>query len=105
MERTRVEYVAPAPLFDRLVDLDPESTHEVRPLRALTLPDLMTSIQREVERLLNTRSSLSFSVLEERDLTVLEYGASDMSWIGPLGDTEKRQMLQHLSRVVEAFEP
>lgn len=105
MERTRADYVAPAPLFDRLVDLEPESTHEVRPLRALTLPDLYLSIQREVERVLNTRCPIPLHLLEERDLTVIEYGASDFLTARPSSETDQRLVQAHLVRVVEAFEP
>jgi type VI secretion system protein ImpF len=95
-----------APLFDRLTDLDPQSAVEPRPLRTLDRRGLRESVRRELERLLNTRSSLSVDRLTQRDiLTVLEYGIPDLSAYSA-GDPEDQKLLAAVvARAVGAFEP
>ena len=95
-----------APLFDRLIDLHPGPTAEPRPLRTLDRRGLRESVRRELERLLNTRSSLPVDRLEEREeLTVLEYGIPDLSSFSA-GDPEDQQRLARVvARAVAAFEP
>jgi len=95
-----------APLFDRLVDLDPRSPGEPRPLRTLNRAGLRESVRRELERLLNTRSSLPVDRLEERqDLTVLEYGIPDLSAFSAGSLEDQRRLASIVTRAVAAFEP
>ncbi len=95
-----------APLFDRLVDLDPRSPGEPRPLRTLDRAGLRESVRRELERLLNTRSSLPVDRLEERpDLTVLEYGIPDFSAFSAGRPEDQQRMARILARAIAAFEP
>jgi type VI secretion system protein ImpF len=98
-----------SPLFDRLVDLEPRVPKEPRPLRALDLRGLRESVRRELERLLNTRSSLPVDRLAERAelsvLTVLEYGIPDLSAYSA-GSAEDQGLLAGIiARAVTAFEP
>jgi type VI secretion system protein ImpF len=95
-----------APLFDRLTDLDPRSAVEPRPLRTLDRRGLRESVRRELERLLNTRSSLPVDRLAQRDiLTVLEYGIPDLSAYAA-GEPEDQKLLAAVvARAVAAFEP
>ncbi|HKI00431.1 MAG TPA: type VI secretion system baseplate subunit TssE [Thermoanaerobaculia bacterium] len=95
-----------SPLFDRLVDLEPRVSAEPRPLRALHLRGLRESVHRELERLLNTRSSLPVDRLAERaELTVLEYGIPDLSAYSA-GSAEDQGLLAGvIVRAVTAFEP
>lgn len=95
-----------APLFDRLVDLDPRSFEEPRTLRTLDRKGLRESVRRELERLLNTRSSLPVDRLEERqDLTVLEYGIPDLSAFSAGSPEDQQRMVSIVARAVAAFEP
>jgi type VI secretion system protein ImpF len=95
-----------APLFDRLVDLDPQSPGEPRPLRTLDRAGLRESVRRELERLLNTRSSLPVDRLEERqDLTVLEYGIPDLSAFSAGSPEDQKRLAAIVARTVAAFEP
>jgi type VI secretion system protein ImpF len=102
----RLETHVRAPLFDRLTDHDPGPTVEPRPLRTLDRRGLRESVRRELERLLNTRSSLPVDRLEEREpLTVLEYGIPDLSAFSA-GDLEdQRRIAAVMTRVIAAFEP
>jgi len=97
-----------APLFDRLTDLNPHprSAVEPRPLRTLDRQGLRESVRRELERLLNTRSSLSVDRLVQREiLTVLEYGIPDLSAYSA-GEPEDQKLLATVvARAVAAFEP
>jgi type VI secretion system protein ImpF len=95
-----------APLIDRLTDLDPWAGEERRPLRTFGRDDLLESVRRELERLLNTRSSLPVDRLEEReDLTVLEYGIPDLSAFSAGEPEDQKRLAGVVTRAVTAFEP
>jgi type VI secretion system protein ImpF len=95
-----------APLFDRLTDLDPRSSVELRPLRTLDRRGLRDSVRRELERLLNTRSSLPADRLAEREpLTVLEYGIPDLSAFSAGDPEDQKRLVTVIARAVAAFEP
>jgi type VI secretion system protein ImpF len=101
-----METHVPAPLFDRLVDRDPEARAEPRPLRTLDPRGLRESVRRELERMLNTRSSLPVDRLVERDeLTVLEYGIPDLSAFSAANEDDQRLLTALVARAVAAFEP
>ena len=96
----------PAPLFDRLVDREPQVPAEPRPLRTLDPRGLRESVRRELERMLNTRSSLPADVLAGReDLTVLEYGIPDLSAFSAANEDDQRRLMALVARAVAAFEP
>ena len=96
----------PAPLFDRLVDREPQVPAEPRPLRTLDPRGLRESVRRELERMLNTRSSLPVDRLAEREeLTVLEYGIPDLSAFSAANEDDQRLLAGLVARAVAAFEP
>jgi type VI secretion system protein ImpF len=95
-----------APLFDRLVDREPHVPAEPRPLRTLDPQGLRESVRRELERMLNTRSSLPVDRLAERpELTVLEYGIPDLSAFSAGNDEDEVRLAAIVARAVAAFEP
>jgi type VI secretion system lysozyme-like protein len=96
----------PAPLFDRLVDREPRVPAEPQPLRTLDPRGLRESVRRELERMLNTRSSLPVDRLVAREeLTVLDYGIPDLSAFSA-GDADDQRLLAGIvARAVTAFEP
>jgi type VI secretion system protein ImpF len=96
----------PSPLFDRLVDREPQIPAEPRPLRTLDPRGLRESVRRELERMLNTRSSFPVDRLVERDeLTVLEYGIPDLSAFSAGNEDDQRLLTGLVARAVAAFEP
>jgi type VI secretion system protein ImpF len=96
----------PSPLFDRLVDREPQIPAEPRPLRTLDPRGLRESVRRELERMLNTRSSLPVDRLAEREeLTVLEYGIPDLSAFSAGNEDDQRLLAGLVARAVAAFEP
>jgi len=101
-----METHVPAPLFDCLVDREPQVPAEPRPLRTLDPRGLRESVRRELERMLNTRSSLPVDRLDERgELTVLEYGIPDLSAFSAGSEEDLVRMAGVISRAVAAFEP
>lgn len=96
---------ARAPLFDRLVDLDPLSKTEAEPLRVLDRDDLLASVRREVGRLLNTRCTLTLEELEGRERTVLEYGLPDFSHLHTRDPRAHEALAEHIRATVAAYEP
>lgn len=94
-----------APLFDRLVDLEPGSRSEARPFRAFDKAGLRESVRRELERLLNTRSSLPAERLAGRPLTVIDYGVPDFVDHTPKNPTDRARIAAVLERTIAAFEP
>jgi type VI secretion system lysozyme-like protein len=96
----------PSPLFDRLVDREPQIPAEPRPLRTLDPRGLRESVRRELERMLNTRSSLPVDRLAGREeLTVLEYGIPDLSAFSAANEDDQRLLAGLVARAVAAFEP
>ena len=99
------QHVAAVPLFERLSDRKPEQPREPVPLRTLSFPDLLASVQDEVARLLNTRTGLSSHELLDRERSVIDFGASDLLWVNPYDPQSMRHLVQMLAQIVEAFEP
>ena len=99
------DQVARAPLFDRLVDLDRKTSREVRPFRTLTRGQLLESVRREVENLLNTRCHLPMAELNTLPPTTLTYGASDLCWVSPVSDADHQILADSLVLTIQAFEP
>ena len=97
---------ARALLFERLVDLNPESQIEPHPLRTLDAEELKESVRREVERLLNTRCPLSADLYErKRDLTVIDYGVPDFSQFNSQSSDLRKRLAAIFSQAISAFEP
>ncbi|HEX8435391.1 type VI secretion system baseplate subunit TssE [Archangium sp.] len=100
--------VAPALLFDRLVDLEPWHPREPRPLRTLDREQLEASVKAEVSQLLNTRCSLSVAEAESlapHERTVLDYGVPDMGWMSPASGEDQARIARVLAQALAAFEP
>lgn len=96
---------ARALLFDRLVDDDPQSSEETRPLRVLELDALRESVRGELARLLNTRSPRPQAFQEGEALTVLDYGIPDFSHLTAASADDRRNFADILAKAIAAFEP
>jgi len=93
------------PLFDRLVDRDPTLRRELRPLRTLDRGGLKESIRRELERLLNTRSSLPADRLAARERSVIDYGVPDFSTFAARSHADRQRLAAELRRAIAVYEP
>lgn len=97
-----------APLFDRLVDpppFDRSAGREHRPFRTLDRQELRESVRRELQRLFNSRAAAPVSRLEERELTVIDYGVPDFATLSLKNPLDRERMAAILVRTVTAFEP
>ena len=99
------QHAAAVPLFERLTDRSPEQPREPRPLRTLSYPELMRSVQKEVARLLNTRGGQSVDDLFGKDRSVINYGATDLLWVNPYDPESLHIFCRLMEETVEAFEP
>jgi type VI secretion system lysozyme-like protein len=95
----------PTLLFDRLVDLDTTLTRELRPMRTLDRDGLEESVRREMERLLNTRTSFPADLLALRDRSVIDYGVPDCAMFSPRSFDDRARVAEHIRRAIVAYEP
>ena len=103
MIEPRVRSGARVLLFDRLVDNEPQSQKEVRPMRALDKNGLKESIKRELGRLLNTRCPIPLVPLDER--TVINYGIPDFSWLSPDNMNHREKLEDWMRDAIASYEP
>jgi type VI secretion system protein ImpF len=96
---------ARALLFDRLTDANPSEPVEQQPLRVLTVGEVRESVQRELSRLLNTRSPTPPEELEGREWTVLDWGLPDYSGWYTRSAPSRDRLARLIERTIRAFEP
>ena len=96
---------ARALLFDRLVDLHPQTREEDPPFRILDREQLKASIRRELGRLLNTRCSLSLHQIGEEERSVVNYGIPDFSSLAAQNADDQALIGAIITRTITAFEP
>lgn len=94
-----------ASIIDRLIVEEPESRGESVPLRAFGEEEFRESVRRDLEWLLNTRSSDPRSLLDKRELTVLDYGVPDFGDYFITGTADQQRLEKNLTRAITAFEP
>jgi len=94
-----------APLLDRLVGFSPRPFGGRHPSHTLTREGLKESVRRELETLLNTRSSLPAARLLERELTVIDYGIPDLSDFSATNVEHHALLAAVVAKAVTAFEP
>jgi type VI secretion system protein ImpF len=96
---------ARASLVDRLIDRDPRSSQEARPLRILDRRAMRESVRRDLGWLLNTRSPIPPKSLEGQDRTVVNYGIPDFAALSPQSRDDHRRLALDILRTVNAYEP
>ncbi|HXZ00136.1 MAG TPA: type VI secretion system baseplate subunit TssE [Stellaceae bacterium] len=96
---------APAPLFERLTDLDPASSAEGQPLRMLSPEALRQSVARELDRLLNTRAPVAADILAKRERSTIDYGIPDLSLFAPRDFDGETGLMAMVREAIEVFEP
>ncbi|HEY7838162.1 MAG TPA: type VI secretion system baseplate subunit TssE [Terriglobales bacterium] len=96
---------ARAPLFDRLVDADPDVAREPVPLRVLDRPAVVASVAREITRLFNTRSPQGERLSAAGPGWVLDYGVPDFGNLSAASAPDRERYGALLSRILLVFEP
>jgi type VI secretion system protein ImpF len=106
MSGPRVVSGAPAPLFERLLDLAPREAGDPPDAVLLRPADLYLSVERSIARLLDTRRPEPLEIAAERtDLTVLDWGVPDLVGTAP-GDMRSRELFaQAVRNAIAVFEP
>lgn len=92
-------------LLDKLIDHEPDKIVETSRTQQQQLSDLYSSIHRDLENLLNTRS-LDFFQKSHHNLnfSLLNYGLPDL-FNQPLSLDYQTEFIQNLRNVIETFEP
>src|SRR5579864_3732983 len=104
MIEPKIRSGARALLFDRLVDLEPQTQKEIRPLRVLDKKGLKDSVRRELGRLLNTRCPIPLAPpAEER--TVINYGIPDFSSLSPNSADHRAKIEVWIRDAIVSYEP
>lgn len=99
-----------APLFDRLKDESPDVKTEPVPFKVYTVPEVVDSIARELDNLLNTRSSrVPYSMYASReDLAQDElshtYGLPDFTSYDVADSAGQDLLVRQIKRLVDHYE-
>lgn len=102
---------APVPLFERLIDQSPETPEEAPSKRFYNQLELIQSIEREVFRILNTRSTAKYD--EFNDLIALReniglvqlYGLADFSQFDGTNGGHRPRIARLCEISIGVFEP
>ena len=105
MGRSRSPLEARATIIERLIDYDPKTPSEACPLRTLNKGKLKYSILKNLEWILNSRSSIPAHLYDERELTVIEYGMPDFGSYSPENAEDRALLEKRIERCISVFEP
>lgn len=100
----------PAPLFDRLIDEEPEIDVELQPFKTYTVDETLQSIGQQLYLLLNTRTSaIPYSIYATREQVLeddlsLRYGLPDFSRFDVMESNSARLLVRQICRIVEHYE-
>lgn len=91
-------------LFERLIDFEPDHPNRDEPsMSTLSMAELKASIQREIVRLLDSRSAAERR--PELGGTVLDYGIGDIAHLHAASFTDQRRVEQMVRQAILDFEP
>lgn len=98
------------PLFDRLIDLNPEVDHEPTPFINYSKKELIESVAREASHLLNTRCKTPYKEYDEIDPSSLTYGVPelyglfDSSYADPSRSEDKIKLCRFIATALKVFD-
>ena len=92
-------------VLDRLIDLEPKLREDSAISRAQSIRDLKTSLQRDLEWLLNTRRIAGglAETAEELKNSLYYYGLPEFTQLGL--STAQDVLAQHMEEAIRTFEP
>ena len=96
---------ARASLLDRLIDQEPESQEESRPLRALPIREWKQAFLRDLEWLLNTYCPIVQEELAKRQRTVIDYGMMDFSTFFTHSTEDHQKLVELFKNTLSTYEP
>ena len=96
-----------APLLDRLIDLDPDSSSDPQVGRARRLEELKASVRRDLEALLNTRWRCVSPPrdLEELGHSLVNYGLEDFTSADMASDDQREALRRAIEGAIRRNEP
>lgn len=92
-------------ILDRLIDRDPFVGKKNLPKTTISVEDLKRSVIEELQRLLNTRCSISIKELEEQERSVINYGVPDFSNFFPDSAENRHSLEAYLTELFCTYEP
>ena len=73
--------------------------------QGLSADGVEASVERELHRLLNSRSRISLSDFAQAELTVLDYGIPDYTALSARSDTDRTRIARAIELAIQRFEP
>lgn len=102
---------APIPLFERLIDMSPDEPEEVPSKRFYNQFELIQSIEREVFRILNTRSTAKYDEFDDliasrENIGLVQlYGLADFSQFDGTNSGHRPRIARLCEISISVFEP
>jgi type VI secretion system protein ImpF len=94
-------------ILDRLIDYEPGVSREPVQNRLADYRQLMASVRRDLENLLNTKNFVSSLAAEYKELqnSLFVYGLSDFTSQNPKSASVRDQLRQEVEMAISRFEP
>lgn len=94
-------------VLDRLIDYEPELSHEPLDSRAKSLRQFKQAVRRDLEYLLNTRQVVGGlpPELKEINKSLAAYGLPDFSTVNVKSPADQSRMQRALEATISRFEP
>lgn len=94
-------------LLDRLIDYEPGVSREPVQNRLADYRQLMASVRRDLENLLNTKNFVSVLAAEYRELqnSLFTYGLPDFTAENPRSSSVRDRLREEVEKVIQRFEP
>ena len=94
-------------ILDRLIDYEPEVSREPVQNRLADYRQLMASVRRDLENLLNTKNFVSSLAGQYKELqnSLFVYGLPDFTSQNPKNPTVRDQLRQEVEMAISRFEP
>ena len=107
MSRFDNEVRVTIPVLDRLLDYEPEISHEPVASRSKSLRQFKQSVMRDLEWLLNTRQKVDGipSDLTEVNRSVVAYGLPDFTTINHKNPADQNRIRRTIESAIAFFEP
>jgi type VI secretion system protein ImpF len=107
MARVRASQPLITSVLDRLLDDDPEVSHEPPTSRNQVLRDLKMAVRRDLENLLNTRVRCLHYPPQCKELarSLVNYGIPDISGANLGSSQEREEFCRTLQNIIRQYEP
>ncbi|MCK5817729.1 MAG: type VI secretion system baseplate subunit TssE [Psychromonas sp.] len=94
-------------ILDKLIDMDPHENQVGAKTQTLSLSNLRACVLRDVQNLLNSKTQWSTwpDWYKELEISLLNYGMSDLAGLAVISDARKREYCQDIKNILTRFEP